>query len=189
MEEYLQKVYSDISETLKFSEAKNAALITLNSAIIVCVGNPVFNNSIFFLYRILFLLATLLLMIPLSLALLSFRSITESECNPLKVLYSFIDTQNKTPLTPKKYMYFAYIHKYFAANPKKYLEELSGREDGFEENSFTYQIASQIVDLSKVIYRKLTLFDIAIKIELVIWGSCCLGLLIVLFIEYHKCFL
>lgn len=167
-EKLLEKTYDELNDNIKFSEAKNAALITLNSALIAAGIGLVFESKVAFQWKTIVLLAILFLCIPLVISVYSFRAetgkISEEERE------SFNSTDNDTWLErhhiissePKKLMFYSYISKYYKNNPIKYLEEVS---DSGNTNIYHYQLASQIVDLANVAYRKFALFNLAIKIE------------------------
>lgn len=176
-ERFLEKVYNELTENIKSSETKNAILITLDSTLIVLGGNIIFNNSILSCYRVLFSIFVLALGIPLMCAVFSYRAMTGSEKKLVKKIYMLLDRQNHIPYEPKKYMYFAYIHRYFADNPIEYLQNvMPSAEQGKGEHSLLlYQMAIQIVDFSGIAYRKFILFNIAIKMEFAILG--CFGVI------------
>jgi len=182
---FLDKTYAEINDNIKFSEAKNAALITLNSALIALGSGTVFDSKILCWYRILIAVAVLFLIAPLLCSIFSFRATTGSEGKIVKHFYGFLNAKNRIPSTPKKYMYYAFIHKHFSNDPVKYLEETSPNENRTDEGSLSYQMARQIVDLAGVAYRKFILFNIAIKIEIAIFSGCGIVALIMLLI---KCF-
>lgn len=183
-EDFLEKVYAEISDNIKFLEAKNGALITFNSALIVLCGNIVFDSSIAFLYRVLVSFALLFLIIPISLSIFSFRATVGNEGRCLKFIYRFLDLKNDDFLSSDKYMYYAYIHRRFNNNPIEYLKSISVLNESVLKKSLLYHIASQIVDLSKVAYYKAIIFNIAIKFEF-IYFLC--GFFIAIFILIVKC--
>lgn len=79
MKKFLEKAYIELDNNIKFSEAKNAALVTLNSALISACSSKVFDADIAFLWRVLIALVTLSLIIPLSLSIASFIAATGSD--------------------------------------------------------------------------------------------------------------
>lgn len=180
---FLEKTYNEINENIKFLEAKNAALITLNSALIALCGDVVFDSTILFFYRALIAFFLLLLVIPLGCSIFSFRAITGSERKFLTRIYTFLDSKNRIFSSTNRYMYFAFIHKNFSKNPVEYWENIAQNEKITGENMLSYQLANQIVDLSRVAYRKSVLFNIAIKIEFIIFGICDVGALIFLIVR------
>jgi len=181
---FLEKSYNEVQDNIKFSEAKNAALITLNSALITLGSGAMLNSEVSLFYRTVISIFVLLLVVPLICSIFSFRASTGSEGKMLECFYRFLDSKNQIPEAPKKYLYYAFIHKYFNDNPVKYLEEVSPGEY-IDEKSLSYQMARQIVDFSEVAWRKFILFNIAIKIEITIFFGCSI---VVLAILITKCF-
>lgn len=180
LDEFLKKTYSEVNDNIKFSEAKNAALITLNSALIATSMGKIFDSTIVIFWRYLLVGFILLLIIPLSLSLFSFRAITGSEKCITKKVYEVLDKHNHIKKLPEKYMYYSYIHKYYDKKPEQYLEDIAPKQ---EYNLFIKQLASQIVDLSGVAYRKFILFNLAIKIECSILSLAgILSLIIIIFV-------
>ena len=179
MKDFLEKAYAEISDNIKFSEAKNGALITLNSAIIALGSGFVFSEGVSLLYRWLFALFATVLIFPLLFSLFSFRATTGSERGLVKWVYSLLSCEKAKfiPTSTPKLMYFGYIY----ANIKSaedYLREVDANNNCIP-NSIEYQLASQIVDLSGVAYRKFVLFNIAIKSELFIFiGSFLISLIV-----------
>ena len=183
LDEFLEKVYEEVNDNIKFLEAKNAALITLNSALIALGGNIVFDSGIFFTYRIIIASFVLLLILPLICSIISFRSTTNSEAGIIKKLFSLLESQNKILVTPAKYMYYAYIHKFYST-PEAYLNDLHTTDIDDNEKPFLLQFSQQIIDLAGVAYRKSILFNIAVKIECIIFS---LGSILALTILLVKC--
>lgn len=171
---FLEKVYSEITENIKFSEAKNAALITFNSTLIGLGGNMIFDRTILSCYRVFISFFLLTLGVPLVCAIFSFRATTGSERKLACMIYDFLDKQNKISAEPKKYMYFAYIYKYFANDSSTYLQNILSLTDQDQQSPLLQQIAIQIIDLSRIAYQKFTIFNFAMKIEFAIFG--CFGI-------------
>lgn len=162
MDKYLQRTYSEINDNIKFSEAKNAALITLNSALIGVSVDKVFDYQIALHWRVVVLFASVVLLIPLIISLYSFRAATGSERGITKLINKIIESTNNIPIAPKKLMYYSYIIKNYKEDPIGYLKAVN------EKDTYTIdeiQYATQIVNLSGVAYRKFILFNFAIKIE------------------------
>ena len=170
LKELLEKTYSELNNNIKFSEAKNAALITLNSALITAGASKVFDSEILINWRIGIAIGTLLLIIPMLLSLFSFRATTNSEKCIVKKIYDFLDSKNEIEKEPKKCMYYAYIAKHYKDNPAFYLEDVYHKENTEDYSFLENQMARQIVDLSGVAYHKFILFNIAVKIECVVFS-------------------
>lgn len=166
---FLEKAYSELNENIKFSEAKNAALITLNSALIAACSSKVFDANILIYWRVAIVVFTVLLIIPLVISLFSFRATTNSEKCVVKKIYDFLNNKNIIESTPEKYMYFAFIAKHYNDKPEDYLKDVFSKSSINEFDVFEQQMARQIVDLSGVAFRKFILFNIAIRIECTIF--------------------
>lgn len=169
LDDFLERAYNEVNDNIKFSEAKNVALITLNSALIAWGGSIVFDSSIYFIYKVMVALFVLLLLLPLICSIISFRATTDSEKGIIKKLYIYLDTKNAIPSKPKKYLYYAYIHKHYNNDPEKYINDVCPSENNDSEKIYFEQMARQIVDLASVAYRKCILFNIGIKMECIIF--------------------
>ena len=153
--DFLEKTYTELNDNIKFSEAKNAALITLNTALIGASSALVFNSDIAIIWRVLIVFLAVSLMIPLGIS-----------------LYSFIAKMHHKddPDDNKKFMYFSSIYKmYYNKKDKSYYGDL--KED-FKEEFAEEQLSKQIVDLSAVAYKKFKTFNIAVIIEIGIFVLC-----------------
>lgn len=172
----LKKIYAEVNDNIKFAEAKNAALITLNSAIMSFCATIIFNKDTFFSYRIALSAFAIALFIPLIISLFSFRASTGTESCLEKKIYSAIDKQNKIDTSKSKPMYYAYIaSKYSETNGAvNFHLEICGNSCHDSHHGI---LTSQIIDLSKVALRKFILFNIAVKSECFIFGIGGLGLL------------
>lgn len=161
MQILLEKAYTEISENIKFLEAKNAALVTLDSALLAILGTLIFNQDVLFFYRWLIALFAIYLLGPLTLALVSFR--TKDFLGKVEKKGVLQKRINKSGIakTPSKLLYYAYIFKYYANAPAELLADISNQK-GVEATQVEHQLASQVVDLSAVAYRKAELFNIAI---------------------------
>lgn len=157
--EFLIKTYEEINDNIKFSEAKNAALITLNSALIAASASKAFDGGIALNWRIMIILLMVCLLIPLIIALFSFKATVKHK------------TSDKD-----RFMYFSYIYKkYYKSNPN---EDYYNHLKNVFDNSFAEeQLCGQIVDLSSVAERKFKLFNVAVIIEIIIFS---LGFIIAL---------
>ena len=182
LDKFLEKVYEEVNDNIKFLEAKNAALITLNSALIALGGNIVFDSGIFLAYRIIIAFFVLLLILPLICSIISFRATTNSEAGIIKKLFSLIDSQNNIPVTPAKYMYYAYIRKFYNT-PEAYLNDLHTTDIDDNEKPFLLHISQQIIDLAGVAYRKSILFNVAVKIECIFFSLGSIFALITLLVK------
>lgn len=185
MKDFFTKTYAEINDNIKFSEAKNAALITLNSALISACSSKVFDADIAFLWRVLIALVTLSLIIPLSLSISSFIASTGSNKGITNIMVNCYKKRHNIAESENKYMFYAYVSCNYSKEAINYLQKIYTNvfksNDNVEEKSDAYQLASQIVDLSDVAYRKFALFNIAVMIECTIFsvgGIIALGLVI-----------
>lgn len=167
LKEYLEKIYLETSDNIKFAEAKNAALITLNSALIAFISTMIFDKNIILMYRITLLVFIAFLAISLLFSLLSFRATTGSENCIIRKFYKMLDSMNTVPLNPQMNMYYSYIHKYYdKSRPDSFLDNIPDITCCDKANYYYKQMVQQIVDLSGIAYRKYTIFNIAICVEL-----------------------
>lgn len=71
-------------------------------------------------------------------------------------------------------MFYSYISCNYSKKPTEYLQSINANvfnnTDTIEVKTEEYQLASQIVDLSDVAYRKFALFNIAVIIEFTIFS-------------------
>lgn len=174
MNTFLTKTYTEINDNIKFSEAKNAALVTLNSALISACSSKVFDADIAFLWRVLIALVTLSLIIPLSLSISSFIAATGSDKGISNRIVERYKKHNKICKCKNKYMFYSYISGHYSKKPIEYLQDINANVF-YNANTVgviteEYQLASQIVDLSDVAYRKFALFNIAVLIECAIFS-------------------
>lgn len=194
MNDFLNKTYTEINDNIKFSEAKNAALITLNSALISACSSKVFDTDIAFLWRVLIALITLLLIVPLSLSVFSFVAKTDSEDCMTRKINKRIKNHNKISSSPKKYMFYSFISGHYSENPDQYLKDINTDVFGnnnyrVKEETVEYHLARQIVNLSDVAYRKFALFNIAVKIECIIFSAGGVGALAIVICKLIKYFI
>ncbi len=185
MNEFLTKTYSELNDNIKFSEAKNAALVTLNSALISACSSKVFDADIAFLWRVLIALVTLSLIIPLSLSISSFIAATGSDKGITNRIINCYKKHHMIDEEKNKYMFYSYISCNYSKNAIEYLQKINenvfNKTNNMDEKSKEYQLASQIMDLSDVAYRKFALFNIAVILECTIFsigGISALGLVI-----------
>jgi len=190
MKKLLEKTYSEIGSNIAFAEAKNGALITLNTAIIALSSGLVFTGGISLHYRWLFAIFAVLMILPLTISLFSFSAALGDEWTIIKRINKAVEKNrsiNDSPLNyPPKYMSFEYIH-FNLTTPEKYLEAIGSNIDSVLPNSLKYQLAIQIIALSRVAYRKFALFNLAIKLELIILIASILVSVVVLMLKLFGC--
>ncbi len=178
LKDFLEKTYFEIDQNIKFSEAKNAAIITLNSALVAVCSDKLFDVQTAFCWKVIILIATILLLIPLILSVFSFRATTGSEKGLTQCFYNILMKQNKVHDTPEKLMFYSYISKKYSGDHISYLNAIEQKDN---YSVLETQLAIQIIDLSNVAYRKFMLFNIAVKIESLIFASAAIiGVLVLL---------
>lgn len=159
--DFLEKAYTELNDNIKFSEAKNAAIITLNTALVGASCAIVFNSDIAIIWRTFIVFLAIGLMIPLGISLYSF----------IAKMHHQNDTDNI------KFMYFSSIYKtYYNKEDKSYYQDL---KDKFKDDFAEKQLSKQIVDLSAVAYKKFMAFNIAVIIEICIFVFCSIFALII----------
>lgn len=183
LREFLEKTYGEIADNIKFIEAKNTALITLNSALLVLLGDAIFDDGASGVYRIMLSLLMVVLCAAIGCAIFSFCAASGSKQRLVGRLYAWMDRKNSLASGRKKLMYYAYIHKFFPDDPEGYWRSVTRDLPQGEEapDPLLMQLAGQIVDLSGVAYRKAVLFNTALQIELgcfAVWGVACLAVLL-----------
>ncbi len=143
----ISNIFENVNNWLKFAEAKNGAIIALNSALIfglfqVCqdikIGNIIL---IMYVYS-----AHISLFISIIIAILSFVP---------KLSYQY--TSFSKPKDSDNLLYFGDIAKY---SEKEYTDKLSSMAD--EITDFDKQYISQITTNSKITYVKYKQFELAV---------------------------
>lgn len=162
--DFLEKAYTEVNDNIKFAETKNAALITLNSALIAAGIDKVFDTEISCVWRVLIAAVVFALLIPLIISLCSFIA---DKGKKEGIKYSFFTgLKDKTPFKDSddpKLMFYSYI-ACKCRDKETYLEKCEIRPTD-DDYGLKVQLASQIVDLSSVAFSKFSLFNIAVIIE------------------------
>lgn len=163
--EFLEKAYAEVNDNIKFAEAKNAALITLNSALIAVGIDKVFDTEISCAWRILIAVLIFALFIPLIIAVFSFiadkgkkEGFKYKLCNSWKSKINFDDSNPKL-------MFYSYIASR-CPNKEAYLQKCGITDN----NLFVQQLANQIVDLSNVAFFKFSLFNVSVGVESIVFA-------------------
>ncbi len=157
-------------------------MLLYNSALITWGGSIVFDSSILFAHRVLVSLFVLLLIVPLVFSIMSFRATTDASKGITKKFFVYLKSHNRISVAPAKNMFYAYIYKYYET-ADSYLEAVCCVDIKADEKPFLLQISQQIVDLAGVAYRKSVLFNIAIRIECLIFSLGGIFALITLFVK------
>lgn len=173
----LLEIYKDTSYWLSFAEAKNAALITLNSVLLGFCIDKFFKN-----YNVIYAIFCMMYIISLLISLISFIP----ALNRREKLYNFItrgigekNIENDNFLyyrdivKYKEVEYYEFIQKYIFNCEKSEIDEFNSLNNRYEKN-----LVKQIISISKVTYLKYILFKVALYIVLFTFFL----LLIILFI-------
>lgn len=164
VDEFLKSVVSEISEEIKFAEAKNATLITLNSALIVATSAKAVDTNLSIKWKILLIGLVVCLLVPLIITIFSFKAKTK-----------------KGHITNDNFMYFYDINKNFNINGTAYYNTILSI---FTEDFYLEQLSKQIVDLSFVAHRKFKCFNIAIFIEILVFAICAIFALLYIILKF-----
>ena len=149
MEERLRYILSTVNEWLKFAEAKNGALLAVDSAIIFGALKLVSDASWLN-------------------AILSYSTVSLAIASAVSCLVSFIPrinlpsfTLRKIPEKDTSLLFYAHIAKY---NPESYLKALCSQSCDSMESSSSLEIdfARQIVTNSKIAVKKYNCFTVGL---------------------------
>lgn len=159
-EEYLQKIFSNINEWLKFAEAKNFGLITLNAATVFGLSQTTFEaNSTIKIVG--FYVLTPFLFFSLFFSLISLFPILSKieKGNKLKGILSwlsnFIDKEKKF----ENIHYFGYLR---TLKKSQFISEFKLKTNSSEEfATYEVELVSQILYNSRIAWLKYQLFKIA----------------------------
>ena len=159
-EEQLQKIFSNINDWLKFAEAKNFGLITLNAAIVFGLSQTNFDEGSFTKIVSSYILFPLIY-ISFVFSLFSFfpilRKISKKEelKGILPWLSKLIDKEQKF----ESIHFYGYLSK---VNKKRFITELKLKTNSTEEFTlYEEELASQILYNSRIVWLKFQLFKIA----------------------------
>lgn len=159
-EEYLQKIFLNINDWLKFAEAKNFGLLTLSSAVIIgfgqteCYADSVIlkvGNYIFIPFAVLSLIISLVSLFPI-LTKIEKGQLVKSW---ITCLSSIIDKENLF----ENIHFYGYIRNLDTEEfERKFLQKVSSAESlsGYEKD-----LVTQIVYNSRITWLKYQLFKIA----------------------------
>ncbi|UZP03336.1 hypothetical protein JW813_16750 [Clostridium botulinum] len=163
----LTNLLKDITDWLKFAEAKNLALITFNSAWLAYYLKNMIDNDLY-QYKFLYIIGSLFCIVSILLCFIAFL--------PKLVDNSKIEGWLKKRLgniTEKdNILFYKDIFKY---SFKEYYEEFQKKVlkvkniDSFESENNRYEktLIMQIVVLSGISYKKYLLFDISLKLTMI----------------------
>jgi len=176
---FLQKAYTEINSNISFGEAKNAALITLNSVLFVGLLTKAFNDKIVLTYGCLIAFISVALLIPMIISLLSFRAKLGDDKGIKKIL---VDKMAKKLYEKHKgstanylfyrWIYLEYVYEKRINKTQTYINTIRNKFPNSTETVDEYvafeeeQLALQIKDLSAVAFGKFALFNTAISVEI-----------------------
>lgn len=145
----LKDIFENVNNWLKFAEAKNGAIIAVNSALIFGISRIFLVNDIQNIFVKLYLFIFIfLLLVSTVIALLSFVP-------KLDYPYLFFSKKSKND----NLLYFGDIAKYAEAEYNKKIKKIVSKSENIELEKF---YINQIVINSKITYIKYKQFEIAI---------------------------
>lgn len=182
---FLDKEFAIINHWLSFAEAKNAAVIALDTALIgistrIIVSETVFQNN----WLLIFIITVLaLIVISLILALVSFLPIMVSEKSLIVAAYNRFINVLKHDFTKetKNYVFYRDIARLEKA--EKYLEMLRYNYSFpyFNNNQYLNDMAQEIYINSQVTVSKFIYFRLSTSILIVALGLALVGLVLMLY--------
>lgn len=182
---FLDKEFAIINHWLSFAEAKNAAVIALDTALIgistrIIVSETVFQNN----WLLIFIITVLaLIVISLILALVSFLPIMVSEKSLIVAAYNrFINVlKHDSTKENKNYVFYRDIARLEKA--EKYLEMLRYNYSFpyFNNNQYLNDMAQEIYINSQVTVSKFIYFRLSTSILIVALGLALVGLVLILY--------
>lgn len=159
MEKSLNRLYNDFKGWLKFADTKNAALLTLDSALLICLisyGERIFPEE-FEHFPLLFNICTTATIISIILLFISFL--------PRR----FRKLKNKSSPYPnfKNLLHYGHIHKF---SPGVLLSSLENKYKFYESSindDYLYDLSFQIISLARTIKRKDRIFNYVLMLNLI----------------------
>lgn len=182
---FLDKEFAIINHWLSFAEAKNAAVIALDTALIgistrIIVSETVFQNNCLLIFIITVLT---LIIISLILALFSFLPIMVSGKNLILVVYNkFINVSGRASIREdKNYIFYRDIARLEKA--ENYLKMLMHNYGFpyFDKDQYLNDMAQEIYINSQVTVSKFIYFRLSASILIVALGLALIGLLLMLY--------
>lgn len=182
---FWDKEFAIINHWLSFAEAKNAAVIALDTALIgistrIIVSETVFQNNCLLIFIITVLA---LIIISLILALFSFLPIMVSGKNLILVVYNkFINVSGRASIREdKNYIFYRDIARLEKA--ENYLKMLMHNYGFpyFDKDQYLNDMAQEIYINSQVTVSKFIYFRLSASILIVALGLALIGLLLMLY--------
>lgn len=182
---FLDKEFAIINHWLSFAEAKNAAVIALDTALIgistrIIVSETVFQNN----WLLIFIITVLaLIVISLILALVSFLPIMVSEKSLIVAAYNRFINVLKHDFTKENKNYVFYRDIARLEKAEKYLEMLRYNYSFpyFNNNQYLNDMAQEIYINSQVTVSKFIYFRLSTSILIVALGLALVGLVLMLY--------
>lgn len=182
---FLDKEYANINHWLSFAEAKNAAVIALDTALIgiftrIIVSETVSQNKCILIFIIITLF---LIMISLILALFSFLPIIVSEKSLIVAAYNRFINALKHDFTKENKNYVFYRDIARLEKAEKYFEMLRYNYSFpyFNNNQYLNDMAQEIYINSQVTVSKFIYFRLSTSILIGAFGIALIGLLLMLY--------
>lgn len=182
---FLDKEFAIINHWLSFAEAKNAAMIALDTALIgistrIIVSETVFQNNCLLIFIITVLA---LIIISLILALFSFLPIMVSGKNLILVVYNkFINASGHDSIKEdKNYIFYRDVARLEKA--ENYLKMLMHNYGFpyFDKDQYLNDMAQEIYINSQVTVSKFIYFRLSASILIMALGLALIGLLLMLY--------
>lgn len=182
---FLDKEFAIINHWLSFAEAKNAAVIALDTALIgistrIIVSETVFQNNCLLIFIITVLA---LIIISLILALFSFLPIMVSGKDLILVVYNkFINVSGRASIKEdKNYIFYRDIARLEKA--ENYLKMLMHNYGFpyFDKDQYLNDMAQEIYINSQVTVSKFIYFRLSASILIVALGLALAGLVLMLY--------
>ena len=182
---FFDKEFANINHWLSFAEAKNAAVIALDTALIgiftrIIVSETVSQNNCLLIFTIMVLV---LIIISLILALFSFLPIMVSGKNSILVVYNKLIniSEYNSIKVDKNYIFYRDIARLEKA--ENYLEMLTHYYGFpyFDNDQYLNDMAQEIYINSQVTVSKFIYFRLSTSILIGAFGIALVGLLLMLY--------
>lgn len=159
LEDLLKEIYKDNTEWLKFSEAKNAALLAFNGVLLFGILTTINNNILSDMNTILYISAAIICV------------------NIIILLWSFIPREKKNEGITTELSNALFYKEISNFNKNTYYKKICARY-GFEklDNAYYLDLVNQIVSISWIANIKFKYFTISTYITIIAF--------IIIFIKY-----
>lgn len=160
MNEKLKYIFENVNNWLNFAEAKNAAIVALNVAIIFGIFSIQDINS----YKLYIFVPVVLVLLSLIISLYSFVPMTSNSVDKKLEFWA-----NRAKATENIFLY-SYIGKKFKTdNVDLYLKMVAKAIDvnNYRKNGEDEDLAKEIIYNAKITIRKYELFRISITILII----------------------